>query len=188
MDLKTHRCLIRRFRAADLEALVKNANDPLVAARLRDRFPHPYTEDAARDFLSRVADSEHCESFAVEFDGQVIGGVGVHPGVDVARASAEIGYWLGRDYWGRGFATEVVRDLADYLLGNALFCRLDAHTFEGNSASQRVLKKCGFLCEGTLKKAVLKNGRLYDAVLFGRVDDIACARILERMSLQDRPS
>jgi len=188
MDLKTERCLIRHFRVSDLEALVKNANDPLVAAQLRDRFPHPYAESTACEFLSAVADAEHCESFAIEFDGQVIGGVGVHPGVDVARASAEIGYWLGRDYWGRGFATEVVRDLADHLLGNALFCRLSAHTFEGNAASQRVLEKCGFVCEGTLKKAVLKNGRLYDAVLFGRVDDVACERILKQMSLQDGTS
>jgi RimJ/RimL family protein N-acetyltransferase len=151
-----------------------------VASQLRDRFPHPYTLDAGRSFLQAVAVSDPVESFAIEVNGEAVGGVGVHPGNDVARASAEIGYWLGREFWGRGIATAVVGVVADHLFKAAAFGRLHAHTFGGNVASQRVLEKCGFVREGVFRKAVLKNGRLFDAVMFGRVDDDAFERILRR--------
>ena len=180
MELSTERCRIRPFRSTDLESLVKHADDPLVASQLRDRFPHPYTLEAGRLFLQAIAVADPVESFAIEVNGEVVGGVGVHPGNDVGRASAEIGYWLGREFWGRGIATVVVGAVADHLFKEAVFGRLHAHTFEGNLASQRVLEKCGFVKEGVFRKAVLKNGRLFDAVMFGRVDDAACARILQR--------
>jgi RimJ/RimL family protein N-acetyltransferase len=87
---------------------------------------------------------------------------------------------LGREFWGRGIATAALKALSDHLLANAIYCRLHAHTFEGNIASQRVLEKCGFGREGVLRKAVLKGGRFFDAVLFGRVDERAMARVLDR--------
>ena len=180
MELTTERCRVRPFRPSDLESLVKHANDPLVASQLRDRFPHPYTLEIGRAFLQAVAVAEPIESFAIEVHGAAVGGVGVHPGSDVARASAEIGYWLGREYWGRGIATAAVRAVADYFLDTAVYCRLHAHTFEGNLASQRVLEKCGFVKEGVFRIAVLKNGCLFDAVMFGRVDESSAKRILQR--------
>jgi len=184
MELITECCRVRPFRPSDLESLVKHANDPLVASQLRDRFPHPYTLEVGRAFLEAIAVAEPIESFAIEVDGAAVGGVGVHPGSDVARASAEIGYWIGRELWGRGIATTAVRAVADYFLGTAVYCRLHAHTFEGNLASQRVLEKCGFVKEGVFRKAVLKNGRLFDAVMFGRVDEAAARLILEREAVR----
>ena len=180
MELTTERCRIRPFRPTDLESLVRHANDPLVASQLRDRFPHPYSLDVGRSFLEAVAVAEPVESFAIDVNGEAVGGIGVHPGSDVARASAEIGYWLGREYWGRGIATAALGAVVDHLFKSAAFCRLHAHTFEGNAGSQRVLEKCGFVKEGVFRKAVLKNGRLYDAVMFGRVDDAAVERFLRR--------
>jgi [ribosomal protein S5]-alanine N-acetyltransferase len=180
MELTTERCRVRPFRPSDLESLVKYANDPLVASQLRDRFPHPYTLEIGRAYLEAVALAEPVESFAIDVGGAAVGGVGVHPGSDVGRASAEIGYWLGREFWGCGIATAAVRAVADHFLETAVYCRLHAHTFEGNLASQRVLEKCGFVKEGVFRKAVLKNGRLFDAVMFGRVDESAAQRILER--------
>lgn len=180
MELTTERCRVRPFRPSDLDSLVKHANDPIVASQLRDRFPHPYTHEVGRAFLESIAVADPIESFAIEVDGAAVGGVGVHPGSDVARASAEIGYWLGREFWGRGIATAAVRAVANDLLETAVYCRLHAHTFEGNLASQRVLEKCGFVKEGVFRKAVLKNGRLYDAVMYGRVDEAAARLVLQR--------
>jgi RimJ/RimL family protein N-acetyltransferase len=180
MNLITPRCRMRPYAIGDLESLVKYANDPLVASQLRDRFPHPYTRELGRQFLETIASATPCETFAIDVDGEAVGGVGVHPGDDVGRASAEIGYWLGRPFWGRGFATEVVQAVVDHLFSTVVYCRLHAHTFAGNTASQRVLEKCGFRREGVLRKAVLKNGRLLDAVLYGQVDEDAATHILER--------
>jgi ribosomal-protein-alanine N-acetyltransferase len=178
MELKTPLCAIRPYRPDDLDALVKHANDPLVASQLRDRFPNPYTRDDGRLFLETAAASHPLESFAIVVGSEAVGGIGVHPGSDVTRASAEVGYWLGRAYWGRGIATAALGAVANHVLGSGPYCRLNAHAFEGNLASQRVLEKCGFVKEGVLRYAVLKNGRLYDMVLYGRVEEAAVRRVL----------
>src|ERR1017187_7533881 len=93
---------VRLWRRNDLDALLRHANNPKIAANLRDQFPHPYTRRDAIDFLNYARDMDVPRSFAVEYGGEAVGGIGIRPGTDVARLSAEMGYWLGEAYWGRG--------------------------------------------------------------------------------------
>ena len=101
--------LLRPWLEADAAACAALADDESVAANLRDVFPHPYTEQDARDFIALCigADPEKALFCAVAVDGAFAGSVSLTRGADVARKSAELGYWFGRPFWGRGRAADV---------------------------------------------------------------------------------
>ena len=92
----------------DAESVVLHANNINVARQLRDRFPHPYTRANANAFLKATLSAPEPSNLAIDVDGEAIGAIGYVAGVDVERFSAEIGYWLGESYWGRGIATEAL--------------------------------------------------------------------------------
>ncbi len=108
-------------------------------------------------------------NFAVDLDGAVIGGAGYVFGDDVHRFSAEVGYWLGRAHWAKGIATNLLRALTRHGFERHGMVRLFAGVFEGNTASMRVLEKCGYELEGVSKKAALKGGRFLDLYNYGIV-------------------
>ena len=158
---------LRSWRGEDLDSLVANASHDDVAVGLRDRFPYPYTGDDGRAWLARAVD-ESDRAWAIEIDGAAVGGVSLHPGVDVHRHSAELGYWLGRGYWGRGIMTAVIHAFASPAMEAFRLHRLYATVYESNPASMRVLEKAGFEREGTQKSAVVKRGKLLDLVVYAR--------------------
>ena len=82
-------------------------------------------------------------NFAIVVSGEAIGGIGLRLGTDIFRRSAEIGYWLGEPFWGRGIATEAVGAVSQYAFESFDLCRLEAGVFEWNPASMRVLEKAG---------------------------------------------
>ena len=155
-------CTLREWRAADAESLVRHANDPLVACNLRDRFPHPYTEADAERWLSRTLAAHPVTDLAIEVEGAAVGAIGLMPQGDVFRRTAEIGYWLGRAYWGRGLATDALRAATEWAFDCFDLCRLEAGVFDSNPASRRVLEKAGYSCESVRRKAVTKDGRTMD--------------------------
>ena len=91
-----------------------------------------------------------------------MGGVGIVPLTDVERLSAEVGYWLGEDYWGRGITSEAVALLVDYVFRETGIIRLFASVYEYNPASMKVLEKVGFTRQAILRDAAIKNGRVID--------------------------
>jgi RimJ/RimL family protein N-acetyltransferase len=99
-------------------------------------------------------------------DGEAVGGIGMHPGEDVHRLCAEVGYWLGHAHWGRGIMTQAVRAFSDHLLGDRGFVRREAPVFEINPASARVLEKAGFERESVQRRAAIKDGRIIDVWLY----------------------
>src|SRR5262249_54630768 len=109
MELICDSCVIRPWRAADLDALVRHADNPRIAANLRDAFPHPYTRAAGEGWLALAATMQPVSSFAIEVGGEAAGGIGVHLRGDVERVSAEVGYWLGEAHWGKGIVTDALR-------------------------------------------------------------------------------
>jgi RimJ/RimL family protein N-acetyltransferase len=171
VSLPGERCTLRRWRAGDAGSLLRHANNANVARQLRDRFPHPYTSRDAQAFLQLAAGAEPQTNFAIEVDGQAAGGFGYVPGNDIERYSAEVGYWLGEDFWGRGVATEAVRLFTDYAFARLGLLRLFALPLADNAASIRVLEKAGFVAEGTLRSSCVKFGQPRDQILFARVSD-----------------
>ena len=169
MELKLERCTIRDWRLEDAESLAKHANNRRVWLKLRDRFPHPYTIQDARNFLERATSEKEIEKFyCIEIDGSAVGGIGLRPGEDVYRLTAEFGYWLAEEFWGHGIMSEVVPAFVNYCFGNFSLKRMFAQTYSNNPASARVLEKAGFVFEGRLRKNVLKDGQILDSLLYAK--------------------
>ncbi len=169
MELKAGEWTLRSWTMADVPSLVKYANNRNVSRNLRDIFPYPYTEADALAWISGNQGREPTTAFAIASSKEAIGGIGVHPQADVYRRSAEIGYWLGEPFWGRGIATKAVAALVQYAFATFDIVRLDAGVFESNPASMRVLEKNGFLLEGRLRMHVTKDGRTMDLFVYGLV-------------------
>jgi ribosomal-protein-alanine N-acetyltransferase len=114
MRIELSPCIIRSWEARDAASLAAHANNRKVWRNLRDRFPHPYTPQDAEAWihLARAAVPE--THFALAVGEEAIGGIGLELQTDVARRSAEIGYWVGEAYWGRGIATAAVRALTAF--------------------------------------------------------------------------
>ena len=160
---------VRSWRRDDLKSLVRHANNAKIAANLRDQFPHPYTRRDGIDFLEYAQTQEPECSFAIEVDGEAAGGVGFLMGRDIARISAEMGYWLSEEFWGRGIATRAVRGMSDWAFDNYRLTRVFAMAFAHNAASIRVLEKAGFVREGLMRKSAIKNGAILDQILFAKI-------------------
>ena len=168
--LRGQRCTVRPWHKADAESLERHANNLNVARNLRDRFPHPYTAKEARAFLRHVAGEEDPSNLAIDVGGVAVGAVGYVPGRDVERFSAEIGYWLGEEFWGRGIATEAVILLTNYAFQQLNYLRLFALPFADNLPSARVLEKAGYLQEAVLRASSVKYGVPKDQLLYARIN------------------
>jgi ribosomal-protein-alanine N-acetyltransferase len=170
---KGERCTIRLWRSSDAESLVRHANDIEVARHLRDRFPHPYTRADAQAFLKHAvpaAPSDRPTNFAIDVDGEAVGGIGLILGADVERFSAEIGYWLGQHYWGRGIVTEALTAVTAHAFDDFNLLRLFALAFAANAASVRVLEKAGYVREGLLRASSVKYGQPHDQYVYARIN------------------
>ncbi len=157
---------LRPWATRDAESLVRHANDYEVWRYLRDRFPHPYTLRDAEEWLSRQTGPFATPDFAIDLDGEAVGGIGLVPGTDIERISAEVGYWIGRAVWGRGLATRALRSITAFAFRSLDLRRVYALPFDFNTASIRVLEKAGYRREGLLRDAAIKEGRVANYVLY----------------------
>jgi RimJ/RimL family protein N-acetyltransferase len=137
-DMRTERLILRPLEPRDAPCVAALAGDWDVA-RMTARIPHPYTLIDADQWIGGLARGEFVR--AIEHEGEVVGVCGYIAGED---GSAEIGYWIGKPYWGRGIATEAGRALIAYCFQDAGFERLTCCHFVDNPASQRVIAKLGF--------------------------------------------
>ena len=166
MEISAGKIKLRQLTFADSHRLAALANNPKIAVNLRDGFPHPYTLADAEKFIQTFAVQEPQQIFAIDYEGEYAGNIGLHPGTDVYRKTAEIGYFLGEPYWGKGIMTQAVQLLCDYGFKSLDIVKIYAGVFEYNQASMRVLKKCGFFREAVLQKAVFKQEKLWDEIRF----------------------
>lgn len=153
---------LRPLTINDKNRLVEIADNKNISSNLRDGFPHPYTLENAVSFISNVSKADPTEVFAIEWNGEYVGNIGLHKGTDVYRKSAEVGYFLGEPYWNKGIITRAVNLICDYGFRELDIVRIHAGIFEFNAASMRVLEKCGFRREAIFKNAVFKNGEFCD--------------------------
>ena len=166
--LVLEQCTIRPWRLEDAESLVKHANNRKVWLGLRDSFPYPYTIEDAHKFLQRITTEEPATHFCIDVATKAVGGIGIRIGSDVHRYTAELGYWLGEHFWGRGIMSDAVAAFKDFCFNNFQLRRLYAEPFANNQASARVLDKTGFVFEGRLKNNVTKDGKLLDSLLYAK--------------------
>jgi len=169
MQLQGSAFCLREWRTGDEESLVKYANNPRVSANLFDSFPYPYTMDDARQWINSQHGIEKPTFLTIEMNGEVIGGIGISIKADVYRRGANIGYWLGEPFWGKGITTEALSLMVDYAFQNFDLVRLQAGVYHTNLASMRVLEKAGFVKEVVLRKAIFKRGEFLDEHVFAMV-------------------
>jgi RimJ/RimL family protein N-acetyltransferase len=146
---------------------VRYANNRNVSRNLRDRFPYPYTAaDATAWIAFNTGLPPPTQHFAIVVDGAAVGGISVEPHAGERRRSAEVGYWLGEPFWGRGIATEALRAITEYAFKTFDVCRLEAGVYGWNPASARVLEKAGYTLEGRATHAIIKDGQMTDRLLY----------------------
>ena len=163
--------VVRPFRSDDVAAIVKYANNRIVWQQLTDRFPHPYTEEDAKEWVNCAEKQKPETNFAIASEKELIGGIGLHLQDDVYHRSAMLGYWLGEPYWGRGIMTRAVRAMTEWGFSELDLLRIYAYVFESNPASARVLEKAGYTLEATLRKSVVKDGQVMDQLLYAILPD-----------------
>ena len=164
------RCVVRAWRLSDAKGIARHANNENVARQLRDRFPHPYTIGDARTFIESVLTAHPITTFAIDVGGEPVGGIGFSPGTDVERFSAEIGYWIGEAFWGRGITTEALRLVSEYAFRDLGMLRLYALPFADNQQSMRVLEKAGYEKEAILRASSVKFGKPRDQALYALIN------------------
>jgi RimJ/RimL family protein N-acetyltransferase len=159
-------CEIRSWRAGDVHSLVEQANNRAIWINLRDAFPHPYTQRDARQFVRRVRGTRPETTFAIAVDRAAVGAIGFVLRPDVERVSAEIGYWLGEAFWGRGIATDAVVAITRHAIEAHGLTRIYALPFAWNIASSRVLEKAGYMLEARLRRSAIKDGIITDQLQY----------------------
>ena len=160
---------LRKFRQTDSVRMVELANNENISRNLRDGFPYPYTLRHAKDFIDRCLSMHPPTIFAIEYKGEYVGNIGLMKGVDVYRKSAEVGYFIGEEYWGKGIATIALNLACEYGFNHLDVIRIHAGVYEHNLASQRVLEKAGFTKEGVFKNAVFKQEKFWNEVRYAKI-------------------
>jgi len=160
---------LRRLRAEDADSLVRHGNNPKIAINLQDRFPQPYTRADGLSFIDYANGAPVESVFGIEVEGAVAGVCSLLFKMDIFAVSAEIGYWLSEQHWGKGIMTEVVSVLARHAFEDYGLERVYANVYDYNPASARVLQKAGFELEGRARNAGRKNGRLMDVFTYGKI-------------------
>jgi len=169
MKIRLNTCEVRSWQASDLASLVEQANNRKVWIHLRDRFPFPYTAREGRAFIKLARGMNPETFFAIAVEGAAVGGVGFVLRDDVERVSAEVGYWLGEPFWGRGIATEAVRAVSRHAIDEHQLTRLFAIPFASNTASCRVLEKAGYTLEARLRRSAIKDGQIIDQLQYALI-------------------
>ena len=161
---------LRPWQYTDVEQLAKLANNRAIWNNLRDYFPHPYTREDANKWIRSHASKHTSTHFAIIADDEFVGAISIIPKDDIYKLSAEIGYWIGEPYWGKGIASIAVAEAIKIVQQkHPNIIRIFAEVFTDNKASMKVLEKNGFTLESTRKKAVLKNGIVGDDTVWVKI-------------------
>lgn len=164
MELQTKRLLLRPITINDKKNIAKNANDKEISNNTMT-IPFPYTEDDAEEWINSLLEPSNNLVWGITIDNEVIGAIGIHKIVE--NHKAEIGYWLGRTYWNKGYMTEALNAIIKYGFEQLKLVRLYANVFTHNMGSAKVLEKSGFVKEGILRKEAKKpDGTLLDEVRY----------------------
>lgn len=166
-------CIIRTWKIEDKYNLAALLNNKNILNNLRDGLPYPYTVKDAEEFITAMLSSDRTKTFAfaVTADDMVVGSIGIFRCDNIHSRTAEMGYYIGEQYWGKGYATSAVKQACNYIFTHTDIIRIFAEPFAYNTASSRVLEKAGFQLEGVLHSNAVKNGNILDMKLYALIKD-----------------
>lgn len=166
-------CNIRKWRMTDAPDLALALNNKRILDNLRDGLPYPYTQRDAEEYIASMlsADENKTFAFAITVDGRAIGSIGVFRQDNIHFRTAELGYYISEQFWGKGICTDAVKQVCAHVFEHSDIIRIYAEPFAHNTASCRVLEKAGFQFEGVLRKNAVKNGKVIDMKLYSVLSD-----------------
>ena len=161
-------CKIRKWKLTDAKDIAVALSNKKIQDNLRDGLPYPYTEQDGLDFISSMlsANEDETFAFAITLDDKAIGSIAVFRQQNIHRQTAEMGYYIAEEYWGKGIMTDAVKQICEYVFKNSDILRIYAEPFAYNVGSCRVLEKAGFQYEGTLRNNAVKNGKVIDMKMY----------------------
>lgn len=163
METTENNVTLRTIEMSDKMNLAQLANNINIWNNVRDEFPHPYTEKDAESFIHLCKTAKNAAKFAIDWNGQFVGMIGlIFPQALNYSKSAELGYWIGEPFWGKGIGTKALSEIVKYAFEERDLKRVFANVLDYNKASMKMLEKCGFEFEGIGKSASLKNDQFFD--------------------------
>ena len=168
MEKSIMNCKIRKWKLTDAKDIAVALSNKKIQDNLRDGLPYPYSEQDGIDFISSMlsANEDETFAFAITLDDKAIGSIGVFRQQNIHRQTAEMGYYIAEEYWGKGIMTDAVKQICEYVFKNSDILRIYAEPFAYNTGSCRVLEKAGFQYEGTLRNNAVKNGKVIDMKMY----------------------
>ena len=170
IELKSGNIKLRPLRLSDAKRIAQLANNEKISRNLRDGFPHPYTLADAENFLEKFTNQDPVTFFGIEYMDEYVGNISLVQGQDIYRKSAELGYFIGEPYWNKGIVTTAVNLITGYGFKQLGIIRIHTGVFEYNTASMRVLEKCGFTKDCVFRKSVFKQNKIWDEVRYSIIN------------------
>lgn len=167
-------CIIREWKIEDAASLAEMLNNKNILDNLRDGLPYPYTRRDAEEYITSMLSTDKTKTFAfaITVGDQVVGSIGVFRCENIHFRTAEMGYYIGEPYWGKGLGTSAVNQACNYIYENTDIIRIFAEPFAYNKASCRVLEKAGFQVEGLLRNNAIKNGKVLDMRMYSLIKEL----------------
>lgn len=161
---------LREWTLEDKEALIEMCNT-VDRRYLSDRLPNPYTNESADWWLNMIKENDGKKGVfrKIVVDDKIAGAVSVEQKEDVCRKDAEIGYYLLQEEYSKGIMTESVRQICEIAFKKLDIIRITGLVYEPNIASKKVLERNGFILEGIMKKAIIKNENIFDLCIYGKI-------------------
>lgn len=166
MEILFEGIILRPWSVDDAADLAEIANNRKIADNLQDIFPSPYSLKDAREWLKTILPINPPLNFAIIYENDIAGNIGILTKTDIHRKNFEIGYFLSEKFWGRNIAARAIKAITSYAFSNFDIARVYAETFSDNVRSRRALEKAGFILEATLKNYVIKNGIIKDSCIY----------------------
>jgi len=160
---------------ADVELLFKIRSNPDVIKYVDGTLLKQISE--AHSFIEKINNSLDAIRFVIEVEGEAVGTVGLYH-IDFVHCFASVGYDLLPEYWGKGLGTKLIEKFTDYILINTFLNRVEAQTHPDNLSSAKVLRKAGFIYEGTLRQNFWINGQFDNAFLFSKIKEDVLKKVL----------
>ena len=164
---------LEKWKEEYIKDIAQCANNINIARNLRNVFPFPYTYKDAEYYVKLCMENEENNQLcrAIVVNGKAVGSIGIFVKNDVYSKSAEVGYWLAEEYWGKGIMSNAVSQICKLAFEKFDICRIFAEPFSYNKGSRKVLENNGFVLEGTMRNGVYKGGKLLDYCMYALLKD-----------------
>ncbi|WP_103866694.1 GNAT family N-acetyltransferase [Aquimarina sp. I32.4] len=160
---------LRPLIAKDAQLIANLLNNKKVWDNLKDYIPYPYALKDAEEFIEFAKTKDPLQNLGITYNGAICGVISLILQTDIYRKNAEMGYWIGEQYWGKGIGTKAVELITEYGFKDLALERIEAGVFAYNRASMSILEKNGYTKEGICKNAIIKNGKILDEHIYAKL-------------------